>query len=182
MDKGYERITKAMIPAEGGVTYGARYALKDHRVISGETYHYRLEAIDTEGESTYHGPISVIVGGISVSYPEDQGALPANPPATFQWIGDGADRFRIQFSKHSDFKSGVISLPGVVKKNVDRWAGSSSITDQHYTPNAKEWKLIRDLGRNGETIYCRVHGKTKAGKDVYSKGRSFRFPAGKKAK
>ena len=168
-DGDYERITRAMIPAEGGATYEAAYTFRDHRVISGKTYHYRLEDIDTAGVSVYHGPVSITVGGISLTHPKHQGTVPAGSPATFRWVGDNAHRFKLQFSKRSDFKSGVVTLPSAVKKAADPWAGNACITDRSFTPNARQWKMIRDLGQKGEIIYWRVHGKNKAGKSVFSK-------------
>ena len=53
----YTQITEALIPAEGGPTFGAEYAYEDTDVAPGLTYWYELEDIDTHGVSTFHGPI-----------------------------------------------------------------------------------------------------------------------------
>ncbi len=57
----YTRITKELIPARGGVSWGALYEVMDHRVLSGRTYRYKLEDVDFAGNSAFHGPISVRV-------------------------------------------------------------------------------------------------------------------------
>ena len=57
-DGPYERITDAMIPAEGGPTWGAEYSVEDSDVIPGVAYFYKLEDVDVNGAITLHGPVS----------------------------------------------------------------------------------------------------------------------------
>jgi len=58
---GFERITAAMIPAEGNPLSGAVYEFADGDVESGRTYWYTLEDMDIYGISTFHGPVSATV-------------------------------------------------------------------------------------------------------------------------
>jgi hypothetical protein len=61
-DRFYARITDAMIPAEGGPSWGAKYAYEDRDVEPGTTYVYQLQDIDTAGRSNFHGPASAWAG------------------------------------------------------------------------------------------------------------------------
>jgi len=61
-DGDYARITDAVIPAEGGPSWGAEYAYEDWDVAPGTTYFYQLEDIDTAGVKTFHGPVSAWPG------------------------------------------------------------------------------------------------------------------------
>jgi hypothetical protein len=51
------RITDALIPAEGGPTWGAAYVFKDRDVPADVPLFYKLEDIDYYGNSTFHGPV-----------------------------------------------------------------------------------------------------------------------------
>jgi hypothetical protein len=55
----YERITKSVIPAKGSATGGAQYIFQDHTVKKGQIYYYKLEDLESDGESTMHGPVAV---------------------------------------------------------------------------------------------------------------------------
>ena len=57
---GYERVTGAIIPAEGDEFTGASYEFIDDTVDEG-TYYYKLEAVDLTGASEFFGPVDVIV-------------------------------------------------------------------------------------------------------------------------
>ena len=58
---GYERITVALVPAEGSPTQGASYQYDDKDVEPGKTYYYKLEDVDTGGSRSYYGPVSAQV-------------------------------------------------------------------------------------------------------------------------
>jgi len=60
---GFTRITSRMIPSEGGPLWGAHYDHIDEDVTIGQTYFYKLEAIDIYGASALYGPVEVMVGG-----------------------------------------------------------------------------------------------------------------------
>ncbi len=56
-------ITDELIQAEApGSTEGASYTWTDTDVETGVTYYYWLEAVDTFGDSTLHGPVSATYG------------------------------------------------------------------------------------------------------------------------
>jgi len=61
-EKGeYTRINSCIIEAKGGATLGAHYSYTDDTASytrTGVTWHYKLEDIDTQGKSTFHGPVS----------------------------------------------------------------------------------------------------------------------------
>ncbi|PXF58511.1 MAG: hypothetical protein C4B58_06535 [Deltaproteobacteria bacterium] len=164
-DAEYNRITDYLIPAEGGPTQGAEYSYEDFDVVSGLTYYYQLEDIDYSGISTFHGPVSATLGAeaIALIYPEDGALVPVYPPAVFEWEGARLERFKLGFSTDPDFESRVIMLPRGSKRH-GRW-----ITGESYTPNRREWRMIRHLGRRGGTMYWAVSGKDEAGKGFVSK-------------
>jgi len=53
----YSRIS-GLIPAEGEIV-GASYQFTDANVELGQTYFYKLEAMETNGSSEFYGPVSV---------------------------------------------------------------------------------------------------------------------------
>jgi len=58
----YTRLNADLIPAQGGPTWGARYAYDDAAVTDGITYYYKLEDVDTHGASAFHGPVAALAG------------------------------------------------------------------------------------------------------------------------
>ena len=72
-DREYTRITDNLIAAQGGATFGVIYSYEDYDVIFGKTYYYKLEDIDYNGVSTFHGPVSVTAGDAAIMLitPED---------------------------------------------------------------------------------------------------------------
>ena len=57
-----ERITDALIPAQGGATWGASYTYEDWEVRPRGIYWYWLEDISNNGEVVFHGPVSTFHG------------------------------------------------------------------------------------------------------------------------
>ena len=53
----YIKINGRLIPAEGSPTEGAEYSFVDEDVINRTTCWYKLEDIDLNGVSTFHGPV-----------------------------------------------------------------------------------------------------------------------------
>jgi len=74
-DGGYSKITAALIPAEGGPTWGAEYEYKDIDVKPGRTYYYKLEDIDDQGLSIFHGPVSATLEAPVVPALSEWGAI-----------------------------------------------------------------------------------------------------------
>lgn len=54
----YKRINPDLIPARGSATEGAQYHFRDEALQNRITYRYRLEDIDNQGQSAFHGPVS----------------------------------------------------------------------------------------------------------------------------
>ncbi len=54
----YIKINSRIIEAEGGATLKAEYAYSDNTAKAGVRYYYKLEDIDTRGNSTFHGSVS----------------------------------------------------------------------------------------------------------------------------
>ena len=54
----YIKINDSLIPAQGSSTQGASYEFIDTDVKNRKTYYYKLEDIDLNGVSTFHGPVS----------------------------------------------------------------------------------------------------------------------------
>jgi probable HAF family extracellular repeat protein len=58
--EGFQKINKALIPASGSTVSGSEYDFVDQWVLNGKRYFYLLEDIDTNGISTFHGPVKVV--------------------------------------------------------------------------------------------------------------------------
>ncbi|MGH9390557.1 MAG: C25 family peptidase propeptide domain-containing protein, partial [Vicinamibacteria bacterium] len=56
----YERITLSPIPGLGSSPQGASYRYVDSSLVTGVTYFYELEDIDTTGKTKRHGPVSAV--------------------------------------------------------------------------------------------------------------------------
>jgi len=54
----YTKINVTLIPAGGSATQGASYEFVDKDVKNREMYYYKLEDVDINGQSTFHGPVS----------------------------------------------------------------------------------------------------------------------------
>ncbi len=60
LDGEYVRLTEILIPTQNpGAVFGSVYTWHDADVEPGATYFYRLEDVDIEGLSTFHGPVQV---------------------------------------------------------------------------------------------------------------------------
>jgi hypothetical protein len=58
-DGQYDQINDRMIPASPDPLIGGEYRYIDEGVEASLTYYYRLEEIDTVGNSTFFGPIEI---------------------------------------------------------------------------------------------------------------------------
>ena len=54
----YIQINDSLIPAKGTSTAGATYEFIDSGLKNRKTYYYKLEDIDVNGVSTFHGPVT----------------------------------------------------------------------------------------------------------------------------
>jgi hypothetical protein len=55
-DTGYVKINGDLIPAQGTATDGKVYQFIDTQVENGKTYYYKLQDLDGEGNTAFHGP------------------------------------------------------------------------------------------------------------------------------
>jgi len=55
--EGFVKVNDALIPALGSAVSGSEYDFADQWVLNGKRYFYLLEDIDTNGISTFHGPV-----------------------------------------------------------------------------------------------------------------------------
>jgi hypothetical protein len=58
--EGFMKINESIIPALGSPVSGSEYNFVDEWVLNGKRYFYLLEDIDTNGISTFHGPVKVV--------------------------------------------------------------------------------------------------------------------------
>lgn len=69
------KLNATLIPAQNpGATFGASYEWLDTGVTPDTTYYYRLEDVDVNGASTYHGPVSATTAGVTAVHIADFGA------------------------------------------------------------------------------------------------------------
>jgi hypothetical protein len=59
-DGDYVKINAALIPTKGSATEGAAYEFIDTDVKNKKTYYYKLEDIDINGISTFHGTVKAV--------------------------------------------------------------------------------------------------------------------------
>ncbi len=55
----YTKLNGYLIPSQGGSSWGAQYSHEDFDIQPGTQYFYKLQDIDAQGKSDFHGPISV---------------------------------------------------------------------------------------------------------------------------
>ena len=55
--EGFQKMNESFIPALGSPVSGSEYNFVDEWVLNGKRYFYLLEDIDTNGISTFHGPV-----------------------------------------------------------------------------------------------------------------------------
>jgi hypothetical protein len=64
-DGEYIKLNAALIPPRNpGGNVGATYAWTDKEVEPGATYFYKLEDLDINGTSTFHGPVGVTADAV----------------------------------------------------------------------------------------------------------------------
>lgn len=104
-DGPYEPITAAPVPGLGSSPEGARYAYTDSGLRNGTTYFYKLEDIDTAGETKLHGPVSATPQPGETSSSNEGPPPPSRGSLTY---GDPAGMsFRIL---HQDERQAVLEL------------------------------------------------------------------------
>ncbi len=169
LEAGYARLTPELIPAKGTATQGASYSFMDAAVSGGLTYYYRLEDVETNGTSTFHGPVAVTLGRIIPFSPPDGVRAAAGIPLWFDWEGGPFGSFRLEFSASDDFSTSVYAVP-MTNGGAVSWIPATS-----YLPNPKEWKQIASLARSTGIVAWRVRGITLNGSEAVSTVRRIKF-------
>jgi len=62
-DGPFEKINESLIPGSPDPLLGGHYVYTDTEVEAGKTYYYKLEDVELDGTSTFHGPIKVRAKG-----------------------------------------------------------------------------------------------------------------------
>ncbi|HDP97788.1 MAG TPA: T9SS type A sorting domain-containing protein [bacterium] len=80
----YQKINPSLIPAQGDATTGAEYSFID-QPGQPATYFYKLEDVSLDGQTKFHGPISVVVTSVDIQQQiiPDQYSLSQNYPNPF---------------------------------------------------------------------------------------------------
>ncbi len=168
----YTKISP-FIPSMGTASMGAKYSYDDVNVALGQVYDYKLQDLDRNGTSTFHGPVTATLGYIKLLAPKDQAALSARRPAPFHWQSMPFNQFRLQFCHRADFKSRVVTLPLSANRRMAGTAERGWIREPAYIPTAQEWQEVRDLSPRGRPIYWRVFGEHGTGSTYTSAADSF---------
>ena len=153
----YSRITASIIPAEGNSFTGASYAYEDSDVVKGQTYYYKLQDVDRSGSSTFHGPVSVTAGGLSLVSPQD--GLSVSSSTAFEWEGVAIKRAHVEFSRSAAFGSKILRF-SIANGQVS------------FTPTKAQWKRITAFAGTGNTVAWRVTGLDASGNTAVSATRS----------
>ncbi len=151
--ENYARITENLIPAEGTDTTGAFYEYADADVTPGQTYSYKLQDVDLDSKSSFHGPVTATAGYLTLQAPNDGEDFSPGEKPQFRWQSYPFDKFRLQLCVSEDFSGKVVELP-LTKKGKTVW-----ITGESYTLTDKEWSAVKALaGRKGGWLSWRVLG------------------------
>ncbi len=167
----YSRITDTMIPAQGGVSWGAVYEFEDTGVRTGTTYFYKLQDIDFEGRSNLYGPARATVGeaDIVLLAPSAKASVPLFQPPTFVWKSKSASHYRLQFCRQPDFSGSVAAMPSQCG------IGPGWISGESYTPALFNWQALWNLPPLQRSLYWRVVGQSALGEPVASAPSSITF-------
>ena len=169
LDTGYARLTTDLVPAKGTATQGAVYTFEDPAVADGFTYYYRLEDVETNGTSTFHGPIAVTLGKIAPLSPPDGVRTVGRIPLWFDWEGGPFGSFCLEFSASADFLTSVLTIP-LSAGGAIVWVPATA-----YLPTVKEWEKIGALARPTGNVHWRIRGITLNGAEAVSAARRIKF-------
>ncbi len=159
----YVKINRNFIPSKGEAGFGAEYSYTDYDVENGVTYYYLLEAIDFNGKSTLHGPVSATPNDIVLIWPIEWEPVPAGS-SLFMWSSSGNFSFKVEVSASASFPaSGTITFP------KEGWS-----SDLSFWLRPEEWELIlRKAQASGGYLFWRVRAKGKGEEEVFSDWRKF---------
>jgi hypothetical protein len=93
----YERITSSVIPGLGSSPEGARYRYTDTGLTNGVPYYYKLEDIETTGNTQQHGPVSATpeAGAEAPADDSSPSSTPESSPASITFGDPSAVSWRV---------------------------------------------------------------------------------------
>jgi hypothetical protein len=154
----YMRINPYFIPSQGEAGLGAEYSYTDYDVTNGVTYYYKLEDIDINGKSTFHGPVSATPNDIILIWPDEWEILPSGG-SIFSWSSSGNYSYKIEISTNPSFPSSVTySFPkGDWTSGLCLWI------------RPEQWEIILQKAQaTGGQLFWRVCARSEDGSIVYS--------------
>jgi len=162
-DGEYVRINPYFIPSQGEAGSGAEYSYTDYDVTNGVIYYYKLEDIDINGKSSFHGPVSATPNDIIIIWPDEWQILPSGG-LLFSWASSGNYSYKIEISTNPSFPSSeTLSFP------EESWTSGLSLWIRH-----EQWEMIlRKSQATGGQLFWRVIAMSEDGNIVYSNRRRF---------
>jgi len=154
----YSRISN-FIPAEGDLG-GAMYEYIDDDVQAGTTYYYKLEAVETNGSSEFHGPVSARMplpgedatptptpSPTATSTPAPTTAAPPPTATPEPFVRFWADQTTLQAGQCATLQWETAEIDGVFLDGV----GVPGVSGKTVCPCAGETHVLRVTYRDGST-------------------------------
>jgi hypothetical protein len=159
----YLRINPYFIPAKGEAGFGAEYSYTDYNVTNGLIYYYKLEDIDINGKSTFHGPVSATPNDLILIWPIDWEELPSDA-FLCSWSSTLFSFFKVDISTNPSFPdSETLSFP------KGKWTSGLSLWIR-----PEQWEsILRRAKESGGQIFWRVRAIGEDGSIIYSDRKRF---------
>ncbi|HOV48617.1 MAG TPA: S24/S26 family peptidase [Anaerolineae bacterium] len=154
----YSRISN-FIPAEGDLG-GAMYEYIDYDVQAGTTYYYKLEAVETNGSSEFHGPVSARMplpgedatptptpSPTATSTPAPTTAAPPPTATPEPFVRFWADQTTLQAGQCATLQWETAEIDAVFLDGV----GVPGVSGKTVCPCAGETHVLRVTYRDGST-------------------------------
>jgi hypothetical protein len=162
-DGHYVSINPYFIPAEGEAGFGAKYSFTDYDITNGVIYYYKLEDMDINGKSTFHGPVSANPNDIIPIWPPDRIIRPSDA-LFFSWSISGSNSFKVEISPNPSFPaSDTFFFP------EEGWISGNSLWLR-----PEEWDVVlRKAQQLGGQLFWRVRARNEEGREAYSDWKRF---------
>ena len=87
---GFAKVNGTLIASKAAAPAGASYTWSDPTAVSGKTYYYELQDVDTSNVATLHGPVAVNVGPAAIqSFQASPQTIFAGGKSTLTWSTTG---------------------------------------------------------------------------------------------